>query len=89
EALFQAALIRPREARETFLDEALSEASPEERGELRQRLEAMLRAEEAESPLLEDLVGGAVSLLEAPQAGQRLGAYRLLRLLGEGGMGVV
>ena len=72
------------EERERYLDEACRE-SPE----LRVQLERMLRHEADASRLLEP---GALALgagLDAGPLPERIGPYRVLKLLGEGGMGVI
>lgn len=65
---------------------ALSAQDPALAGQLRKLLPAGLATEGAEDPVAERLLRG---LEGAPLAQGRLGPYRLLRLLGAGGMGWV
>jgi len=89
EALLDRALdLRPEE-RGAFLDEACARDP-----ELRSRLDALLRADERagtflEAPALEQSAPLVAAMYEDPQAGKRIGAYRILREAGRGGMGVV
>ncbi len=73
---FEAALDLPTAQREAFLAEAGSRDPW-----LRDEVESLL----AEDRRLDDSNPGGLS----PMVGQRIGAYRILRLIGEGGMGAV
>jgi len=89
EHLFDEATELPPERRSAFLDEACGDDR-----RLRDELESMLEAHDEAEGFLEDAVGTAArSLLEQEQAGaaigRKLGAYRLERELGHGGMGKV
>src|SRR5512139_1936324 len=87
ERLFHAALERPPGARGAFLDEACADDA-----ELRRQVEVLLSKDEQagsflERPALTDLtttLGARASLL-----GRQYGPYRILPLLGAGGMGEV
>src|SRR5215213_7069379 len=85
--LFSQAMVKPSpQERDRFL----AEACPEE-PEVRQQVEALLRAEEPARDFLNQPppgTGPAVALVtEAP--GDRIGRYKLLEKIGEGGCGVV
>ncbi|MBN8727539.1 MAG: serine/threonine protein kinase [Xanthomonadales bacterium] len=75
----------PPEEREAVLAALTLDA--EERALLRRLLAA--DAEETGDPLAQALAGGAAAQLTALERPRRLGAYRLLRELGAGGMGTV
>src|ERR1019366_2354461 len=94
DAIFDAALDLPKERRAAFLEESCAgDAS------LRQHVEALLRAddllradEEAESFMKNPAVRpmpqmGDPTLMD--QSGERIGRYKLLQQIGEGGCGVV
>jgi serine/threonine protein kinase/WD40 repeat protein len=88
-AIFCAALSRTTPLqRADFLDEAC-QGKPE----LRQRIEALLRAHEQASGFLEEPSDTQAFRASGPTAGERPGAvigqYKLLGLIGEGGMGQV
>ena len=87
EELFHAALERPPETRQAFLDEVCGEDI-----ELRRQVERLVSKDEhagslLEKPVLADVTGArdaAGSLV-----GKQYGSYRILSLLGAGGMGEV
>ncbi len=89
ERLFFVALDLPADERSAFLTDACGE-----RFDLRRRVDALLAASSAEEDVIEQVVGRAaaeippqLSSSDAPLA--RLGPYRIVRVLGEGGMGMV
>ncbi len=82
--LFEAALERPEGDRGTFLDEACGGDA-----QLRDEVAALLEADAGGHPILdghgvEERLDEVFSL-----AGQRIGPYRVLERIGEGGMGAV
>ena len=94
-ALFDEALELPPSERAGFLDRACAGAA-----ELRAEVEALLAADEQAASFLADpadptgrLFAAAVferrEEVAAERAGERLGAYRLVREIGRGGMGAV
>jgi serine/threonine protein kinase/tetratricopeptide (TPR) repeat protein len=98
-ALFSAALELDSKKRAAFLDEACADDPV-----LRLRLEALLRVHEEAIPFLENQaptgqeppVGaefsgkpGNLSSSRAEKAGDRIGRYKLLQQVGEGGCGIV
>ena len=88
-ALFLAALDRPPAARAAFLDGACAGDAA-----LRQRVEALLAADRiTDSPLETPAAELALRLIHQPAEtsaiGRRIGAYRVIRRLGHGGMGAV
>ena len=91
--LFLEALQRPRgPEREAYLDGACAGNEG-----LRKRLAALLMAHESPDPFLEppvsDLLGQAIARpapeFTVEEAGARIGSYKLLEKIGEGGCGVV
>ena len=76
--IFLAAAEKPRNEREAFLNDVCPDAS------LRQEVRKLLEAED--QPALESPVAG---MLAAPALPAAVGRYRIIRLLGEGGMGAV
>jgi hypothetical protein len=92
EAIFAAALAKPTpQERAAYLDEACAGDD-----EMRQRVETLLRADAAAGSFLRELISeddiltdvrAAPPLADGP--GTRIGHYKLLQQIGEGGMGVV
>ncbi len=84
EELFESALALPAEARDAFLVEAAGNDES-----LYRELQALLRADECCGNFLEQsTVAGGPGTVEESPAG-RIGPYRLLRRLGQGGMSQV
>src|SRR5439155_17707963 len=97
-AVFSAARQLLAEARAAYLDEACAGDTA-----LRQRVERLLRANEEAGGFLQDAAPGAQRPAEAlappdhfhdaatdgEKAGDRIGRYKLLQQIGEGGCGVV
>jgi serine/threonine-protein kinase len=88
QSLFHAALEQPPTEQRSYVSAATAEDP-----ELESEVLAMLAADARPLPMLDaDLtqIAGRLLLQSAAEAaGQRFGAYRILHLLGEGGMGVV
>jgi serine/threonine-protein kinase len=87
QSLFHAAVERPRNEWRPFLE---SETSQDE--QVVERVIAMLEADAAEQSVLDqDSMQLANDLLDSASSavGRRVGPYRITRVLGEGGMGVV
>jgi len=89
ESLLDRALDLPPEERGAFLDENCARDH-----DLRRQIDALLRADEQagtflEAPAMESSAPLVAAMYEDPQAGRRIGAYRILREIGRGGMGVV
>lgn len=88
--LFETAVTLPPDQRATYLDQACS-GDPG----LRREVEALLRADNASSAVLQGAVGAAARQVIqdlAPAhdlAGRRIGPYEVTRELGHGGMGIV
>ena len=80
--------LRPEE-RDAFLDAACAGDQ-----DLRSRIEALLRADQQagtflDTPALEQSAPLVAALYEDPLAGRQIGAYRIVREAGRGGMGLV
>jgi eukaryotic-like serine/threonine-protein kinase len=90
EAIFHGALQLPREKRAEYLGQACGADQP-----LRERVAALLQAHEQSgaflkeppAPLTQKTMLVSVPLTE--KAGDRIGRYKLLQIIGEGGCGVV
>jgi len=85
--VFAAALELPPSERAAFLDGACGDDS-----DLRRAVEGLLAADQKNASFLEHPAGellAATLAEEEPREGERLGAYRLLRQIGSGGMGTV
>jgi len=87
-AIFEAAIELAPERRAAYLEEACAGDDP-----LRRRVEALLRAHESAGTFMEGVAVGAKRETEAvkpaEQPGSRIGRYKLLQQIGEGGCGVV
>src|SRR5712692_5809159 len=88
EQLYHAALERPEGERSAYLREACAEDA-----ELRREVEELLRQESAkgflESPAVQAAAEDLVSSPMESFAGQTIGRYKIVSVLGRGGMGVV
>jgi len=88
EALFDQVLELPAPERSGFLDAACP-GDPA----LRRELDALLASSSAGGPSLREVVASEIRLFASgsvtAQVGRRIGPFRLIRLLGEGGMGAV
>ncbi len=83
EELFHRALEKPTLAEQlAFLDEVCADQP-----ELRQRVERLLRSHQREVSFLQSGATGAEPVADGP--GSLIGPYKLLELIGEGGMGSV
>jgi WD40 repeat protein len=87
-AIFDAAMELPPERREAYLREACADDET-----LRQRVEALLRAHESAENFMDKPAvaarGETVLVKPSEQPGDRIGRYKLLQQIGEGGCGVV
>jgi serine/threonine protein kinase/tetratricopeptide (TPR) repeat protein len=87
EELFRAAIDRPAADRDLYLTLAC-------RGdeELRREVLSLISRDTAEDFIRDPIVGAAMSVTAGPEdelTGQRIGPYRVTRLIGRGGMGAV
>jgi serine/threonine protein kinase len=87
-AIFEAAIELPPERRAAYVQESCAGDGP-----LRQRVEALLRAHELAGTFMDSVAVGPRQepplVKPAQQAGDRIGRYKLLQKIGEGGCGVV
>src|SRR6516162_3649106 len=87
-AIFDAAIELPPERRATYVQEACANDAA-----LLQRVEALLRAHESAESFMDSPAvapgGETVVVKPAEQPGDRIGRYKLLQQIGEGGCGVV
>ncbi len=85
---------------ESIFHAALAKATPEERAAfladacggdvaLRRQVDELLQAQEKAGPFLEQPAAATVTYIPAEGPGTRLGPYKLLQQIGEGGMGIV
>jgi serine/threonine protein kinase/tetratricopeptide (TPR) repeat protein len=86
DALLADALEKSGSDRDAFLDEACGDDQ-----QLRRAVDRLLALEDEARSFLEhpDHLAAAGSASDAPLVGERIGPYRLVRLLGDGGMGSV
>ena len=83
EALFFAALERPPAERADFI------AAADEEAGLREEVLRLLARDAESRSALDDALDAAVTVAGVPPARERIGAYRIVRELGAGGMGTV
>jgi serine/threonine protein kinase len=88
-AVFEAALQLPPERREAYLDQTCGGDA-----ELRRRVGSLLKAHQSETDLIEPTAATLGSsfpreVLPTEKPGDRIGRYKLLQQIGEGGCGVV
>src|SRR6266699_662916 len=87
-AIFDAAIELPPERRAAYVQEACAGDDP-----LRQRVEALLRAHQSAETFMDSPAvtsrGETVVVKPAQKPGERIGRYKLLQQIGEGGCGVV
>jgi serine/threonine protein kinase len=87
-AVFDAAIELPPERRAAYVQESCAGDDP-----LRQRVEALVRAHELAGTFMDSLAVGPRQetpvVKPAEQPGDRIGRYKLLQQIGEGGCGVV
>ena len=90
ETIFEAAWMLPVEQRAAYLQEACREDA-----QLRQRVEHLLKASDRAGGFMqepyapESVKQDAIRLPGAERIGDRIGRYKLLQQIGEGGCGVV
>src|ERR1700733_6005902 len=87
ESLFSAVLSLPPDQRAAYLEQACAGDAP-----LRARVEALLKAHEQAAGFLEEpppAAGGRPAAPVLEKTGDRIGRYKLLQQIGEGGCGVV
>src|SRR6185295_15737165 len=85
--LFQSALDRPPEDRHAFLDSACQDDA-----ELRREVESLLALEGSSgltTPAFEEAMAALDAHKSRAQEGRAIGPYRVLREIGQGGMGSV
>src|SRR5215831_666325 len=83
-AIFDSALQLPAERREAYLQQTCSGDQ-----ELLQRVRSLLNANEKQTDFLAPAANPVVSPAPSEKPGDRIGPYKLLQLIGEGGCGVV
>ncbi len=87
QSLFDEALQRRAEDRAAYLDQACGGNGP-----LRQRLEGLLAAHDQAGGFLQGTASQADASTESPATkalGRMIGPYKIIELIGEGGMGIV
>src|SRR4051812_29028995 len=88
EAILEAVLMLPLAQQAQYLDKVCGKDGPE-----RERIEVLLNSRIAATTLGAEVVKPAatimVTLLPSEQPGDRIGQYKLLQQIGEGGCGVV
>jgi eukaryotic-like serine/threonine-protein kinase len=89
--LFHGALELPPADRDAWIEARLRGEIPEEARALAQEVESLLRLDESSVEILDGGVSRAARgvLKNTPAPPEQAGPYRILGLLGEGGMGVV
>jgi serine/threonine protein kinase/WD40 repeat protein len=85
ESIFHAARAKPSgEERERYLREACGDNQ-----DLRRQVDELLQAQDHAGPFLEQPAAETIPYVPAEGPGTRIGPYKLLQQIGEGGMGVV
>src|SRR5215472_5549243 len=82
--VFEAALQLPPDQREAYLEQTCGADK-----ELLQRVRSLLNANEKQTDFLASAPNTGVSRAPSEKPGDRIGPYKLLQLIGEGGCGVV